>query len=56
MYRARREHFAKEIVSQGLPLDEGLLVEAYEISEYARQPSPSELLQLFPGIRSGLGS
>jgi LmbE family N-acetylglucosaminyl deacetylase len=52
LYRARREHFAQELVAHRLPLEERLLVEAYEICEYARRPSPAELLQLFPGMLS----
>lgn len=50
MYRHRRQHFGKELVSRGLKLDEDVMVEVYEISEYATQPEAGQLSELFPGL------
>lgn len=54
LHRQRRQHFSKELVARGLPLDEDLLIEVYEINEYARQPEPNQMAQLFPGSLSGV--
>jgi N-acetylglucosamine malate deacetylase 1 len=50
LHRQRRQHFAKELVARGLPLDEDVLVEVYEISEYAGQPDAEQMPNLFPGF------
>ena len=49
MYRQRRKHFAPELVERGLPLDDELMLEVYEVSEYARQMDAEERTRLFPG-------
>jgi len=51
-HQTRVQHFAGELTKRGLPLDERAFIEAYEISEYARQPKKTELLSLFPGAET----
>jgi N-acetylglucosamine malate deacetylase 1 len=50
LHRQRRQHFASELVLRGLPLDEELKIELFEISEYAGQASHQQLRELFPGL------
>jgi N-acetylglucosamine malate deacetylase 1 len=48
----RREHFEAAIVERGGKLEEQMLIEVYEISEYARQLDAERLQILFPGSMS----
>lgn len=49
-YQQRLEHFQAAVVARGLKLQEQLLLEAYEISEYAGQTNAEGLARLFPGL------
>lgn len=50
LHSKRRQHFAAQLVSHGLPLDEELKVEIFEISEYAGQVDEQSMRLLFPGM------
>lgn len=50
LHQCRREHFQTAIVARGQKLDELTAIEAYEISEYARQVDAQRLAELFPGM------
>jgi N-acetylglucosamine malate deacetylase 1 len=50
LYHQRNQHFAAELVARGLPLDNQLKTELYEVSEYARQATTEQLQLLFPGF------
>ena len=49
MHQARQQHFKQAIVARGLPLDETLKIEVYEVSEYARPLTAERRSLLFPG-------
>ncbi|MBX3420378.1 MAG: PIG-L family deacetylase [Pirellulaceae bacterium] len=51
LFRKRREFFAQELVAHGLPLAQEVKIEAYEISQYATQPTLEKLQRLFPGLK-----
>jgi N-acetylglucosamine malate deacetylase 1 len=48
IHSQRRQRFATELVARGLPLDEELKIEVFEISEYASQADAARLRELFP--------
>lgn len=50
LYSKRRQHFAAELVSRGMRLDEQLMIEVYELSEYAGQADQQRLRDMFPGM------
>lgn len=50
LHHQRRQHFAADIVARGLPLDDALKIEIFEISEYAAQVDQQHLRTLFPGM------
>jgi LmbE family N-acetylglucosaminyl deacetylase len=50
LHRKRRQHFAADLVSRGLPLDDQLKVEVFEVSEYAGQADDQRTRELFPGM------
>ena len=49
LHQQRREHFQAAIVARGLALDEQLVLEFYEVSQYAGKADQQRLSRLFPG-------
>ena len=49
LHQQRREHFQAAIVARGLALDEQLILEFYEVSQYAGKADQQRLSRLFPG-------
>lgn len=49
LHRQRREHFQAALVARGLPLDESLAFEFFEVSQYAGKADAQHLNRLFPG-------
>lgn len=49
LHRQRREHFQAALVARGLPLDESLAIEVFEVSQYAGKADAEQMNRLFPG-------
>lgn len=49
LHQQRRQHFQAAIVARGLALDEQLVLEFFEVSQYAGQADEQRLSRLFPG-------
>lgn len=49
LHRQRREHFQSALVARGLPLDEALAIEVFEVSQYAGKADAEQMNRLFPG-------